>query len=129
MISIKNVLSPNERVKVKEFLEKIKPYLKAHEYEIKVNSKNKEFDRVFNLRDQEKQDILTSLTVDDCVRIANNDNSNYEDSEIYIFLKKTTLFVYGEIDEIELYIKMYLQDCGYYDTIIVISFHKSGEFE
>lgn len=129
MISIKNVLSPNERAKVKEFLEKIKPYLKAHEYEIKVNSKNKEFDRVFNLRDQEKQDILTSLTVDDCVRIANNDNSNYEDSEIYIFLKKTTLFVYGEIDEIELYIKMYLQDCGYYDTIIVISFHKSGEFE
>lgn len=129
MISIKNVLSPNERVKVKEFLEKIKPYLKAHEYEIKVNSKNKEFDRVFNLRDQEKQDILTSLTVDDCVRIANNDNSNYEDSEIYIFLKKTMLFVYGEIDEIELYIKMYLQDCGYYDTIIVISFHKSGEFE
>ncbi len=111
------------------FLKQIRPHLKCREYQIAVNSKNKEFDRIFNLRDAEKKEILESLTKDDCISVDKNNNQNYEDSEVFIFLKKVNISIYGENTEVELYIKMYLKNCDYFDMVIVISFHKSGEYE
>lgn len=99
------------------------------EYQIKLNQKNKDFDRKFNLRDEEKKDILNSLTKEDCISVDINNNPNYEDSEIYVFLKEINIPVYGENTEVELYIKMYIKNCERYDMVIVISFHKSGEYE
>lgn len=122
-------LSPDERIKAQNFLDTIKPLLKTNECQFKISEKNKSFDREFNMRDKEKKDIINSLTVDDCISIENNNNPRYADSEIYKFLKNITFPIYGENGDIEIYIKMYLQECDYYNMVIVISFHKSGEYE
>lgn len=122
-------LSPNERIKAQNFLDAIKPLLKTNDFRFKISEKNKNFDREYNMRDQEKKDIINSLTVDDCISIEKNINPRYMDSEIYIFLKNVTFPIYGEMGNIEIYIKMYLQECDYYNMVIVISFHKSKEYE
>ena len=129
MINIGNELSPTQRAQVREFICKIKPIIMTNDYTIKTTAKNKEFERYYNLREEEKRGILESLTIDDCVKIDNNSNPNYDESEIYVFLKKITILVYGESEEVELYIKMYLKEYEYYNMIIIISFHKSGEYE
>ena len=128
-IIITKELSSQEKEKVEKFLCKMKNLLISGEYTITVNEKNKRFDREYNVNDEKRKEILNSLTVDDCIQVDKNTNPNFPDSEIYVFLKKATLIVYGENEDVELYIKMYLQNCGYYDMTIVISFHKSKQYE
>lgn len=129
MISIGKTITPAEKEKVREFLSRIKPYLKTNEYQIQVNHKNKNFDRSYPLRDKEKRQILESLTEDDCIEIENNNNPRYDNAEVFVFLKQVSIPVYGEIENIELYIKMYMKEYDRSNIVIVISFHPSGEYE
>lgn len=129
MVSIGKTITPAEKEKVREFLSRIKPYLKTNEYQIQVNHKNKNFDRSYPLRDKEKRQILESLTEDDCIEIENNNNPRYDNAEVFVFLKQVSIPVYGEIENIELYIKMYMKEYDRSNIVIVISFHPSGEYE
>lgn len=129
MIRIANRLSAADYQKAEEFLKRIKPLLQTRECQFKKSLKNTTFDQQFNLRDEHKIDIIKSLTADDCVKIGPNDNPRYADSEVYQFIKCVELLVYGENEVHKLYIKMYLAVQPTYDIVIVISFHKEGEYD
>ena len=121
-------MSPEDYKKAEEFLAKIRPLLKTNDVTIAQSFKNKEFDREYNLTNEEKIKLLESLTADDCTSIAPNDNPRYPESEVYFFRKNFRIVVYGELDNDDpcVYIKMYLAESPSYDTVIVISFHKEG---
>lgn len=55
-----------------------------------------------------------------------NNNPRYETDEVYIFFKETVLPVFGEPENVKLYLKMYIREARTYDIVIVISFHKEG---
>jgi len=129
VICIANQLSAADYKKAEEFLARIKPLLMTRECQFKKSEKNKIFDQQFNLRDEQKIDIIKSLTADDCIKIAKNDNPRYADSEVYQFIKCVELLVYGENEVHKLYVKMYLAEQPRFDIVIVISFHKEGEYD
>ncbi len=114
--------------RAQDFLDRIKPVLSTNECTFQQNEKNKEFDRQYNLRHEEKIRLIRSLEAADCVKIDPNNNSRYADSEVYIFIKSYLLTVYGEEKPVRIYIKMYLAETKTYDYVIVISFHQEGMF-
>ena len=84
-----------------------------------LTDKNKELDKNYNLKHQEKIDIIKSLMPDDCVDIRENDNPRYPEAELFVFLKSVTLEVYGE----------YIIDDHNMEMLIVISFHEEGLYD
>lgn len=128
MICIANRLSAANYKKAEEFLKRIKPLLATNECQFKKSLKNTAFDQQFNLRNEQKIEIIKSLTADDCIKIAPNDNLRYADSEVYQFIKYVELLVYGENESHKLYVKMYLAEQTHFDIVIVISFHEEGEY-
>lgn len=126
MFDISNYLSPQDYKKVEAFLAKIRPLLKTNDVTIEPTSKNKQFEREFNMRDAEKIKVLETLTADDCTKIEPNNNPRYPNSEVFFFLKNIKVVVYGEIENPLVYIKMYVAELSMNDCVIVISFHKEG---
>ena len=94
-----------------------------------LTDKNKELDKNYNLKHQEKIDIIKSLMPDDCVDIRENDNPRYPEAELFVFLKSVTLEVYGELESVMLYIKEYIIDDHNMEMLIVISFHEEGLYD
>lgn len=124
------VLSHEDRSeKVKEFLKRMRPLLATTDYTIEQNCKNKNFDEKYPINSSEKTKILKSLTVDDCIKIDNNKNTQYADAELYFFIKDVSICCYGEDENICLYLKIYIRKNSYYDMIIIISFHEEGTYE
>ena len=120
------LLTNEERLRTEGFLKRIRGVLATGEFQIQTNTKNKAFDRKYNLRNKAKKDILRSLTADDCAGIEPNDNPRYPEAEVYKFIKVCRLIVYGEEMDVTLYIKAYLLEKQYYDLVVVISFHEEG---
>lgn len=96
---------------------------------IETNWKNKEFDRRSQLRNEQKMEILRSLTVEDCIKIDQNNNPRYDDVELFIFIKHITAVAYHREMQFPVYLKMYLRETGTHDLVIVISFHESGMYD
>ena len=99
------------------------------ECQFQVSMKNNEFDKQFNLKHDQKIDIIKSLACNECIKIEPNNSSRYMDAEVYVFIKSVELPVYGELEPIKLYIKMYLNEQTKYDIVIVISFHEEGLYD
>ena len=117
-------LSEDQYANAKEFLEKCRPYLKTKECTFMLSEKNIEFDRCTRLTNEDKIKIIEKLTADDCVKIEKNNNPNYPDAMVYVFIVEVELD-----DVVKLYIKMYLVEEKNYAIVIVISFHNEGVFE
>lgn len=98
------------------------------QYTFCINDKNKIFDREYNLSDKQKCEILQSLTYDDCVKIEPNNNARYPDTVVYVFLKECEINVYGELENIKIYIKLYILEESDCDMTIIISFHREGMY-
>ena len=126
VIRIHHSLSSAEQKKAEDFIRKIKPLLSMGEFQIEPTEKNKIFNRQFPLTDQQKREILKSLTADDCYWIGPNDNPRYKTDEVYKFFKDIEVVVFGEPDTTKLYLKMYIKESKTYDMVIVISFHGEG---
>ncbi len=129
MVVIAQRLTPVDYQKAQSFLSLIKPILAIGDCTFVVNAKNKSFDRHFSLRNEDKIEILKSLVADDCIKVEQNNNSRYEDSEVYVFLKCVTLLVYGQSEPHTIYIKIYMREQHDYDKVIVISFHEEGQYD
>ena len=114
------------QTKAEAFLRQIRPLLKTGECTFAVREKNQIFDRMCPLKHKEKLDILLSLSKEDCVKIAPNDNPRYANCDVYVFFKTLELLCYGERQKVQLYIKMYLNAQKSFDVVIVISFHPEG---
>lgn len=121
-------LNDNDLLRARDFLKKINGILATGEFTIATNEKNKEFDRQYNLTHAEKQKILRSLTLEDCVAFEPNDNSRYPDAEVFIFIKNCNICSYGQEENVDLYIKEYLIEGERKDSVIVISFHEEGKY-
>ena len=112
---------------MKIFLDRAKALFPTSQYTFKPSDKNRELDIEFNLRDQEKVEILKSLTAEDCIEIRQNDNVRYPDADIFIFMKQVSLESYGEEITVILYIKDYIITVPpNMEMVIVISFHREG---
>ena len=115
--------------KAENFLKSIKPLLYTNDYTFRQHEKNLQFDRQYNLTNKQKINIIMSLEAKDCIKIEPNNNPRYKDSEVYVFLRDETLVIYGEEDQVKLYIKMYQSELPSYNKVIVISFHQEGVFD
>lgn len=119
-------LSDSDLKKVKAFIKRMRAALATGDFTIEPTIKNKAFDRKFNLRNSQKLSILKSLTENDCIAAEPNDNPRYPETDVYKFIKSEKLMVYGEAENVKLYIKAYIDDDSYYDFVLVISFHEEG---
>ncbi len=126
MFAICPGLSQIDLSKVEGFLRHAKALLPTGSFTIQQSEKNKEFDRKFNLRHDDKRKILQALTPQDCISVEPNNNPRYLDCEVYKFIKGYNLPYYGQIEQILLYIKMYIQEGKHDEMIIVISLHEEG---
>ena len=126
---IENELLLRNKEKAEAFLKKIRPLLFTKEYTFVQRDKNMEFDRLYSLTDEQKAEIIKSLTPADCISVEPNDNPRYPDAEVYAFIKGQQLLSYGEVEYVKLYIKMYLNEQKRNDMVIVISFHPEGMYE
>ncbi len=126
MIRIGIPLSETDFAKAKEFLARIRPLLASNECTFQISEKNKNFDRQYPMKDNEKVEIIRLLRPEDCVKIEPNNNPRFVDSDVYVFIKNDEIMVYGELELHKLYIKIYLREKKTYDTVIVISFHEEG---
>lgn len=126
MIRIGIPLSETDFAKAKEFLARIRPLLASNECTFPISEKNKNFDRQYPMKDNEKVGIIRLLTPEDCVKIEPNNNPRFVDADVYVFIKNAEIMVYGELELHKLYIKIYLREKKTYDTVIVISFHEEG---
>jgi hypothetical protein len=77
----------------------------------------------------EKVGVIKSLKAEDCIKIGPNDNPLYPATEVYIFIKAATITVFGEEEQLNLYIKMYFLENGNRAPVIVISFHTEGMYD
>ena len=112
---------------MKIFLDRAKALFPTSQYTFKPSDKNRELDIEFNLRDQEKVEILKSLTAEDCIEIRQNDNVRYPDADIFIFMKQVSLESCGEGITVTLYSKDYVITVPpNMEMVIVISFHREG---
>lgn len=115
--------------KAKRFLQRARAILATGEFTIEANSKNNAFDDEFPLKHEDKLTILRSLTAKDCVKVAMNDNPRYKSAEVYVFFKNVMLSSFGEEEDVKLYLKMYIAEVRFGETVIVISFHREGMYE
>ncbi len=115
--------------KTQRFLERAKGILATGDFKVEKNYKNNAFDDEFPLKHEDKLQILRSLTVEDCFKIAPNDNLRYEEAEVYFFTKNAKLFSFGEEEIVALYLKMYITETKFGEMIVVISFHREGMYE
>lgn len=129
MICINNKLTSSQQEKANAFLDKVKALLPTNEFTVEQTFKNKEFAREYSFRNRDYKKVLLSLTKEDCISIESNDNPRYEDAEVYKFIKNTELNVFGEIEKLDIYIKMYIREYDSYNIVIIISFHKEGVFD
>lgn len=98
----------------------------TNDCKFEVSEKNREFDKRYPLKHEQKVDIIKGLSADDCIKIGPNDNKRYTDAEIYTFTKDVIIPAYGYDEEVRLYIKMYRLPEKTYDLVVVISFHEEG---
>ena len=126
---IEHELVARNHEKAELFLKRIKPLLFTKEYTFAQRDKNIEFDRLYSLTDEQKAEIIKSLTPDDCISVEPNNNPRYPNAEVYAFIKGQQLLSYGEVEYVRLYIKMYLDEKKHNDMVIIISFHPEGMYD
>ena len=122
-------LSAEDFDKAGSFLAKIKPLLFTGQCTFRQSEKNRLFDRLHPLTNEQKTNIIQSLLAEDCVKIEPNNNPRYSESEVYVFIKTLQITSYGEEETVSLYIKMYLNEQDRMDFVIVISFHIEGLYD
>ena len=120
------MLNQNDHKRAEEFLKKVRGLLSTNDCTFMQSEKNRAFDDEIPLRDADKRELLKRLTADDCVKICPNENPRYPDADVFIFIKELELPVYGEPENVNLYVKMYIREGRIYDLVIVISFHREG---
>ena len=125
---IEKDLSPLEQEKAREFLKRIRPYLATNECIFQPSAKNHDFDNRYSMTHNAKVSVIKNLQAEDCIKIELNNNSRYPIAEVYIFIKSVTITVFGEEEQLKLYIKMYFLEEGNRSPIIVISFHTEGMY-
>ena len=129
VINISKIWTAGERASISEFLAHAASLLFTNQFKIEPTIKNKEFDKQFPLRHDDKKKILKSLKVDDCVAIEPNDNPRYPDSTVFKFIKEAPITSFGETKDVVLYIKTYIIDKNTYEMFWVISFHEEGQYD
>lgn len=89
----------------------------------KDRDKNFEFAYLYNINTKYIKNTLLDLKKEDLKSIVQNTNENYPKGLLYIFFKNVELTnAVGEIDQVELYIKISILN----KKIIVISFHETN---
>lgn len=122
------ILTNEEKIKAKSFLNEVHACVQTGDFKIEQNTKNKRFERNYPTSPEDKKHMLLSLTEENCVKVDKNNNPSYEDAEVFVFIKKFTICVYGEDMPVEMYIKMYIMSLAHYNKVIVISFHEEGDY-
>lgn len=111
-------------------MKKVKGLFPTGQWTIKQTEKNKDLERKYNLRHQQKEEILKSLEADDCIDILQNEKPGFPDAEMFVFLKPVLLDHYGEPVDVKLYIKEYVMLDNYnMEMLIVVSFHEEGLYD
>lgn len=128
MFLIEKKWKTDQLKEIEEFLKTAYALLATKECQIKKNEKNNSFDRKYNLRHDEKLDILRSLTVEDCIDVSPNQDTRYQDCMVFEFIKDVTISCYGEMESVKLYIKQYICEANNRELVVVISFHEEGMY-
>lgn len=118
--------SDADQTVIQTFLASVCGLLPTGQITFRLSEKNRLFDEKFNMRHLEKVALIKSLTVSDCIKIAENENGRFPDAKIFIFKKSAELNCYGESCKTMVYIKMYIAKQDVIDYTVVISFHEDG---
>ena len=108
------------------FLKRVRALLPTNQCTFKLTDKNKSFDNKYNLRHDQKIDIIRSITVDDFIETKRNEVLGYPDADLYVFYKIVKFLAYGEEAEVVVYVKEYILEDNNMEMVIVISLHEEG---
>ena len=76
-----------ERVYVQSFLDRARALIPTGQCTFRITEKNKQFDRKYNMTDQQKRNVVRSLCIDDFVEIRLNEVPRYPEAELFVFCK------------------------------------------
>ncbi len=111
---------------IEKYLEEVKTAINAGRYRVEMNDKRQDNQDLFMdyvITEEQRKQILLSLTPMDFSEIRLNDHKGFEHELLYVFGKDVNLlrrFGSGE-EQVSLYIKFNKLESRY---VIVISFHK-----
>lgn len=111
---------------IEKYLEEVKTAINAGRYRVEMNDKRQDNQDLFMdyvITEEQRKQILLSLTPMDFSEIRPNDHKEFEHELLYAFGKEVNLlcrFGSGE-EQVSLYIKFNKLESRY---VIVISFHK-----
>lgn len=111
---------------IEKYLEEVKTAINAGRYRVEMNDKRQDNQDLFMdyvITEEQRKQILLSLTPMDFSEIRTNDHKGFEHEQLYVFGKEVNLlrrFGSGE-EQVSLYIKFNKLESRY---VIVISFHK-----
>lgn len=113
---------------IKAYLVTFKKLIFEDKYTIAQNENRKEnidFIEDFKIDTKKEKQILLGLEYDDFCYALDNKNPKFAHEKLYVFCKTRELDNWGQLESIEIYIKINLTQTRKGDNvIIVVSFHK-----
>lgn len=111
---------------IEKYLEEVKRAINAGRYRVEMNNKRQDNQNLFFnyvINEEQRKQILLSLTPMDFSEIRHNDHKGYEHELLYVFGKDVNLLRrFGSgAEKVSLYIKFNKLESRF---VIVISFHK-----
>lgn len=122
-----NVIDVKSHFLAQIFLKRVRSLLATNEFQLSMRDKNQDFVEKYKISYGKIKEMLLALDDIDCINVCSNNNPRYRNAIIYKFIKKYQLEYFGDICDIEVYIKLYIVMEKTYDLVMIISFHENDE--
>ena len=106
-----------------EYLKRVKVATVQEKYKIAMNrKKNKKFSEDYKLDSKNIRNIIIDLNVEDFCYAVDNEKEEFSHEVLYVFCTSKELNYFGEVKEVDIYIKFNLTENNNY--LYIISLHE-----
>ncbi|KMT22649.1 hypothetical protein [Clostridium cylindrosporum] len=116
---------------IKEYIVNIRKLIIEGKYTISKNQNRKEnvdFIENYKIDSKKEKGILLNLEYDDFCYAVDNEKEEFAHEKLYIFCKECELDSWGELELVEVYIKINISETRKgNEFMIVVSFHKRNK--
>jgi hypothetical protein len=114
---------------IAQYLEDVHEHVLQGKYSIAINDNRREninFIEDYKIDTKKEKEILLSLTYKNFCYAIDNKKEEYSHETLYVFCIKRELDYWGELKEIDIFIKMNLTNTNNGSYLFIVSFHKSN---
>ncbi|MFW6028886.1 MAG: hypothetical protein ACOCRO_01390 [Halanaerobiales bacterium] len=115
---------------ISDYLKKIKHHVINNKYTISKNEKRKEnieFIEDYKINTEKEKDILLSINCKDFCYAVDNEKEAYSHETLYVFCKQRELDFWGNLELVDIYIKINMTQTSKGSFMYIISFHERNK--